>query len=375
MDKPLSYIEISKENLIHNFQEFKKLVGTKIAISAVIKGNAYGHGQKEITEILEPYVDFFQVDDIEELTIVKTQTKKPTLVLGYVAKGEIRRALKLGSILAVYDIGHLEIINQEAAKLGIKTDVHVKIDANLGRQGILLENLKHFLIQAKRFENIQISGIYTHFANIEDTTDSSHALLQISTFRKALDICDELGLKNIKKHLSATSGVLFNKKLLNNEIVRLGIGLYGMWPSLELEHKNGNSINLRPVIRWISHVAQIKVLPKDYTVGYGLTYRTISPTKIAIVPQGYSDGYDRGLSNCGEVLIQGKRCPVIGRVAMNMFAVNVSKIKNIEPEDEVVLLGKQGDDAITAEEIAKKIGTINYEVVTRITPLLSRIVV
>lgn len=154
----------------------------------------------------------------------------------------------------------------------------------------------------------------------------------------------------------------------------IGIGMYGLWPSEDLRVQHKDRIELKPVMRWVSHIAQIKTLPTGYTIGYGLTYTTDRPTKIAVIPQGYSDGYDRGLSNRGEVLIHGQRCQILGRVAMNMFVVDVSHLDTVSVEDEVVLLGSQGNDSITAEELAERIDTINYEIVARISPFLNRVV-
>jgi alanine racemase len=181
--------------------------------------------------------------------------------------------------------------------------------------------------------------------------------------------------------MSASSGIMaWEKNAGKSALVRPGISLYGMWPSNDLKNKfdppaGGVNFKLKPVMRWVTHVAQIKTVPEGYSIGYGLTHITKRVTKIAVIPQGYSDGYDRGLSSQGEVLIQGMRCPILGRVAMNMFVVDVTHLDNIEAEEEVVLLGNQKDEQITAEEIAEKLGTINYEITTRVLALLPRIII
>ncbi|HLD21769.1 MAG TPA: alanine racemase [Patescibacteria group bacterium] len=376
MPEPLSHIEISKKNLIANVRAIRGFIGRDVSLAAVIKANAYGHGQNEVASVLEPYVDYFQVDDVEELRLLRTVTQKPTFVFGYVAKNELEESLRLNAILNIYDLERLRKVSTIARKLNITPTVHIKIDACLGRQGLLIEEVSAFLKQIKKITNVHIGGVYSHFANIEDTTDNSHALKQIETFKKAVVLFQEAGFSHIQTHISATSGILvYEKKHLQNPIVRFGIGTYGMWPSEGLQKKFHRTLALRPVMRWVSHIAQIKTVPKGYTIGYGLTYQTKRLAQIAVIPQGYSDGYDRGLSNCGKVLIGGKRCRVLGRVAMNMFVVDVSKVKNARVEDEVVLLGTQGQETITAEELAKKIDTINYEITTRISPLLPRRIV
>jgi alanine racemase len=294
-----------------------------------------------------------------------------------VAKDELAEAVELNGILAVYDKERCQILNEIGEERNRKIKVHIKIDASLGRQGILKEDADDFAKYLKTLESLEVVGIYAHFANIEDTTDFSHAQKQINSFGEVLEIFKKNGFENIKKHISASSGILvYEKNEGKSDLVRLGISQFGMWPSEELKRGyEKESFKLKPILRWVTHIAQIKILPKDYSIGYGLTYVTKKPTKIAVIPQGYSDGYDRGFSNCGEVLIGGKRCPVLGRVAMNMFVVDVTQLENVQNEDEVVLLGRQSNEEITAEELAEKIGTINYEITTRISPLLPRIII
>jgi len=372
---PLSYVEISKENLINNINQFRNLVAKETKISGVIKSNAYGHGDKEVVKILNNCVDYFQVDSVIELERIRKITKKQVFVFGYVSKNDLERAIKLGCILGVFDFEHLLLVNDTARRLNKKQKVHLSFDSFLGREGFMLHEIEHILPEIKKIKNIIIDGVYSHFANIEDTANFSHAQKQIDEYQKICNLFKKNGFKNIKTHISATSGVLaYEQNYGLNNIVRIGIGLYGMWPSEYLEKIWCKKIILKPVLRFISHIAQIKYLPKGHPIGYGLTYTTNKKTKVAIIPVGYADGYDRGLSNIGEVLIGGTRCNVIGRVAMNMFVVDVNHLKNIKIEDEVVLLGKQGKLEISAEEIALKIDTINYEITTRISSLLPRIV-
>lgn len=372
----ISQITVNKENLLHNLNQLKKVLHKNVGTIAVIKANAYGHGQNEVAKVIEKHVDYFQVDDLAELSSLRKVTKKPILVFGYVKNDELEQAIKLGGILGIYDLKRAQILNEIGSKINKKIKLHIKVDAHLGRQGILLENLPDFLNDFKKLRNVKVTGVYSHFANIEDTSDFTHALKQIDTFQKAVMLFEKRGYKNFAKHMSSTSGVMVYDQFTNYfNLVRLGIGLYGLWPSEDLKNRFGETIELKPVMEWKTWVAQVKEVPKGFTIGYGLTYMTPIKKKIAVVPQGYSDGYDRLLSNTGEVLIKGKRCRVLGRVAMNMFMVDVTRIKDVKVEDEVVLLGKQGKEEITAEEIARKINTINYEVVSRVNPLLDRVVV
>jgi alanine racemase len=379
---PLAYVEISKANLIHNIKQFRRLIDVHTKISAVVKANAFGHGDLEVVKILNPYVDYFQVNSIEELARVRTISRKPVLVLGYIQKSELKRAIELGCIISIFDIEHAKALNVVAQKLDKKVKVHIAIDSHLGREGIMPIDLPNFLIEFKKLKNIICDGVYSHFANIEDTTDFSHGQKQIDTFKSVVEQFKNAGYKNIKNHISATSGILAYEKWKGiHDIARIGVGLYGMWPSVELEKIWKKKITLKPVLRYVTHVAQVKNLPKGHTVGYGLTYVAKSDIKIAVIPQGYADGLTRTLSNNGEVLIRGMRAPILGRVAMNMFVVNVTDIKGVKTEDEVVILGAQKGlpaarqgEVITAEEIARNMGTINYEVTTHLSPFLPRIV-
>lgn len=374
----ISSIEISKANLMHNVKTLRMLLSDEVRFIAVVKANAYGHGDTIVVPLLSSEVDGFQVDDVDELSRIRKLTNKPILVLGYVDNDECKRAIKLGCEMAVFSLQQAHHINTYAKKLGKKQKIHIAIDAYLGREGVMPHDAKETFIQLKKLKHLEVVGMYAHFANIEDTNNPVHAKKQMKVFDKVISVARAQGHTNIHTHISATSGVMVYEMKKKNKynIVRVGIGLYGLWPSIHIMSLYKNSLtSLAPVLSWKSHVAVVKNLPKGHTIGYGMTYTTTRETKIAVIPQGYSDGYDRGLSNKGSVLIREHRCRVLGRVAMNMFVVDVSHVPNITIRDEVVLLGQQGRDAITAEELAQKIGTIQYEIVARINPRLYRKVV
>ena len=381
-DLPLSYIEISKDNLIHNVKQFRNLIKPNTQIAAVIKANAYGHGDKEIAKILDSHVDYFQVDSIEEAERVRSVSGKPILIFGYLNEDGIKRAIKINTIISAFDLVHLLKINHISSLLKKKTKVHIPVDSYLGREGIMPGQIENFIVEAKKMKNVEIDGVYSHFANIEDTMNRTHSEKQIETYHKCVEAFRKNGYSNlpdgkagIKTHISATSGILVYEKGNDlHNIVRLGIGLYGLWPSDHLEYLNKRKIVLKPILRWVTHVAQVKILPPNHPIGYGLTYITKKSTKIAVIPQGYADGLNRLLSNNGEFLIKGKKAKILGRVAMNMTVVDVSNIKDVVAGDEVVIIGNQGKSKISVEEVAQKIGTINYEVTTKLNPFLPRII-
>ncbi len=373
---PLSYVELSRKNLEHNLKSLRSITkpGTKLAFA--IKGNAYGHGQNEIAKMAEKHCDYFIVNSLEELRLLRVVSKKHTFVLGYVASDLIASAIELGCILSVFSKQQFAEIEKAAKKMKKIQEVHIAVDALLGREGFLESELSDFLCEAIQSKCIRITGIYAHFANIEDTNNFTHAERQIAAYDNMLAIAKNAGCVNLHTHISATSGILaYEKGDGIHAVVRTGIGAYGLWPSEHLQYAYKKKLQLAPVLSWKTHVAQVKILPSDRTIGYGLTYTTRKKTTIALVPQGYADGYSRTLSNKGQVLIGGKKCPVIGRVSMNMFVVDVSKIGHVMEGDEVVLLGSQGKQKVTAEELGELSGTINYEVTTRISSLLPRVVV
>lgn len=376
MDLPLSYIELSKSNLVNNIKQLKKVAKKGTEFSVAIKGNAYGHGQNEIVKILEPHVDYFQVDSIEELRLLRKISKKKTFVFGYVQKSDIKEIMKLECILSIFSIDQMLKISSVAKSFKKVQEVHIPVDAYLGREGFQLSELENLFTEIKKNKYIKVTGMYAHFANIEDTNDFSHAYKQIKCYEKALKLANDFNFSDIKTHMSATSGLLVYEKAKGiNNIIRLGIGVYGLWPSEHIKSTYKSTLELKPVLSLKTKVAQIKSLKKGDSVGYGLTYVAKNDTKIALIPLGYADGFDRGFSNNGEVLIGGTKCKILGRVMMNMFVVDVSHLKNILNEDEVVIIGKQGYLQISVEDLATHINTINYEITTRISPLLPKVVV
>jgi alanine racemase len=221
-----------------------------------------------------------------------------------------------------------------------------------------------------------VEGAYTHFANIEDTLDPSFAAAQRERFRQGIDILRGAGLQPLVAHAAATAGALLYDQS-EFSMTRIGIGLYGIWPSRETQlaaRERGLRIALTPVLTWKTRVAQIKTVEAGEYVGYGLTFQAPRSMRVAVLPVGYYDGFDRKLSNSGRVLVNGVFAPVIGRVAMNMIMLDVTEA-NVRPDDEVVLIGRQGNAEIRAEELAEKCGTIAYEVLSRINPLIPRVAV
>lgn len=358
-----SQVLISKPALLHNLRAYRRAIGD-VSVMAVVKSNAYGHGMVEVAKAVEKDTDWFGVaSGSEALELRQVGIKKPILVLSFYENGEIIDLIKKRASLAVYDLRQAKLISTAAKKLKKIANIHLKVDTGTSRLGIMPADVANFVDKLVRLPNLKIEGVFSHFAASEENLEFTRK--QDILFNTIIEELEWRGLSLIK-HIACTAAGLVSPGS-NHDMVRLGIGLYGLWPSAVAKQKAG--FELKPALSWQTKIIQIKDLPKGAYVGYGITYQTKRPIKLAVLPIGYYDGYDRKLGNTGEVLIGGKRCKVLGRVCMNLIMVDVADVKNVKVGDRAELLGKE----ITADELAKKIGTINYEVVTRINPLIPRI--
>jgi alanine racemase len=373
----LIWVELDAKAPEHNLGQIKKTVSRNVLICAVIKANGYGHGMEQMTGLL-PSADWFGVATLDEaLTLRSNGIKKPVLVLGYVPLKRLHEALEFDIRLTVFnretidELGWLALPDNPAR-------VHLKIETGTGRQGVLLEELPEFVDAITSAGSVRLEGVSTHFANIEDTLNHQYSENQLAVFRGAVESLREMGQQPPIMHAACTAaGILFPSTHFS--MVRTGIGLYGLWPSRETYISARMACAdiplLKPVLSWKTRIAQIKTLPEGSYIGYGCTFRTTRTTRVAVLPVGYADGYDRNLGNIAYVLINGKRAPVVGRVCMNITMIDITDIPDVRLENEVVLLGEWGEECITAETMASWAGTINYEIVARISPHLSRRVV
>jgi alanine racemase len=373
-------VEISRSALVHNIREFRRIVGRRRLFLAVVKANAYGHGLVETSAIaVAEGVDWLGVNSVEEgVALRDAGIGVPVLVLGYAPLGVLEEAAARDLRLTVYNRETVRRLAALAARSGRTVRLHVKVETGTWRQGVVPKDLAAFVRDIRKHQGLVVEGLSSHFANIEDTTKHDYPRLQLDCYRTACRELEAAGLSVPMKHMSCTaSTILFPEPEFN--LARVGIGLYGLWPSKEtylsavLEKKEPPS--LRPVLSWKARVAQIKKVPSGAFIGYGCTYRTTRPTVLAVIPVGYYDGYDRRLSNAAHVLIKGRRAPVRGRVAMDFFMADVTDIPGVKLEDEATLLGADGRERIAAEDLAALAGTIGYEILARINPLIPRVVV
>jgi alanine racemase len=374
----LVWIELDREAPDHNLRELRKGLGKGTILCAVVKANAYGHGVKQVVPLFRS-ADWFAVNSLEEgIELRELAERRPILVLGHVPLADLGEAVRHSLDLTVYNRETLEALARLDLPGNAPARLHLKVETGTGRQGILPEQVEGFVEQLQAVPEAGLVGLSTHFANIEDTLNHDYAQSQLDRFQQTLKILDGLKMRPEFVHTAATAAaILFDKTHFN--LVRAGIGIYGLWPSREtylstlLGHRTVP--DLRPVLTWKTRIVQIKNLPEGSYIGYGCTYRATRPIRVGVLPVGYADGYDRKLGNAAYVLIRGKRAPVIGRICMNLTMVDISDIPLAGLEEEAVLLGSDGEERISAETMAEWAGTINYEIVTRISPLLPRKVV
>ena len=376
----LVWVELERGAPDHNLTELRRCAAPGVKMCAVVKSNAYGHGVARMVELLAS-ADWFGVNCLEEgLEIRALGEKRPVLVLGHVPLSALGEAVAHDLDLTLYNLESLEALawlDRERRK-GRPIRVHLKVETGTGRQGVLAEEIEGFARKLRGLADAELVGVSTHFANIEDTLNHGYAERQIAQFRHAREILQSLGFDPPLVHTACTAALILFPET-HHALVRAGIGVYGLWPSREtylsalLGHRPVPA--LKPVLSWKTRIAQLKCLPEGSFVGYGCTFRTTRATRVAVLPVGYADGYDRALGNTAHVLVHGKRAALIGRVSMNMCVADVTDIPQARLEDEVVLLGSSGEEKISAETLATWAGTINYEVVTRISPLLERRVV
>lgn len=377
-----TWVEVSREALTHNIKQIKSRLNEGVLLCACVKSNAYGHGLIETSKIfLEAGADWLSVNALYEAEALRAAgITAPIYVMGYTLSSDLEKAFGLDVRLVVYNKETVAGLGEIAGRLGKSIKLHIKIETGNNRQGVLADDVVDFANYIKSFKGLEIEGLATHFANIEDTTDHSFAFGQVEKFKKTIDDLEKVGIKIPVKHCANSAAAILYPEL-NFDMVRVGISTYGMWPSTEtfVSYKNmqKNGFELKPALTWKSVVAQVKVVPKGEFIGYGCTCRTTRDIKMAVVPVGYYDGYDRSLSNNTYALIHGQRAKILGRVCMNIFMVDVTDIPEVKIEDEVVLLGTQAfggvTDTISAEQFASFAGTINYEVTTRINERIPRV--
>jgi len=377
---PLNWIELSRSAFRKNLSVLGKLAGS-CQVAVCVKANAYGHGLAAIIGMLTdaPGIGYISVHSLDEAqTAREAGWEGKVLILGATPPQQSAALFEYDLEPMVFDRSTLIRLGKMSEKLGVALKTHLKLETGTNRQGVTESELPALAEVYHRFRGLgRPYGAAMHFANIEDTTSHEYAEFQLRNFRRLVRRMASLKIKPRLLHAACSAAlILFDKT--HFDMVRPGIAAYGHWPSKEtyLSYRlQGRADDLfSPVLSWRTRITQLKQVPADSFIGYGCTYRTTAPTRLAVLPIGYADGYDRKLSNLAYVLIRGRRAPVRGRVCMNLTMVDVTDIKGVRMGDEVTLIGRDGNETLTAEQLAAWAGTINYEILARLSPLIPRIV-
>lgn len=377
-----TWIELSEAAYRKNLAFVRRRVGPEVELAAVVKSNAYGHGWREIAGLAMRHgADSFCVHSLDEaLALRGAGFRQDVAILGHVPLARLEEAVAEQFRLILYNLESARQLAAITARRGDSVRVHLKIETGTYRQGLDEDELGAMLDFLATEPRLLLEGCATHFANIEDTTDHSYAEQQLARFESALQRIAAAGFRLNKRHAACSAAILLFPET-HFDLVRLGISQYGFFSSRETllsyqnRHGRGDDAALHPVLTWKARISQVKWVPPEALIGYGGTYQTSRRTRLAILPIGYADGYDRALSNQGYVLVRGRRAPIRGRICMNLTMVDVTDIDGVALEDEVVLLGRQGQQEITAHHLAVLAGSIPYEIVSRLAEHLPRLVV
>ena len=369
-DSPI-FAEIDVDAFRFNFEGIRNLLKAGTGIIAVVKADAYGHGAGQIAaEAVKLGASFLAVARLNEaLALRDAGIDAPVILFGDYNTEKTALYIDQRIRPSVNSIKDAEKFSEKASALGKSLTVHVKVDTGMGRLGLNGDSsaAAESILQTMNLPFINVEGVYSHFAN-SDSKDKSHAMKQLTLFKEVKNRLSDKVSSMPLFHI-ANSAAIMEMPEAHLDLVRPGIILYGLYPSKEV---NRTSLELKPVMSLKSRISYLKQADAGFSVSYGSTYKTTKKTLIATVPAGYADGYSRLLSSKGEMLVRGRRAPVIGRICMDLTMLDVTGIPGVSPGDEVVLMGYQESEELHADEIALKTDTINYEIVSAITSRVTR---
>lgn len=366
-----AWMEIDIAALQHNYALMRKLAG--VPVMAVVKADAYGHGAVPVALALaEAGATRFAVATAEELAELRSAgIACPILVLGFVAKRDYPQLLYDDGLTAVYSMEQAEVLSHEASRSCCVANIHIKIDSGMSRIGFpCTEEAAEEIAQISRMPSIRICGVFSHFA-CADELDCAYNEQQLRAFQQMVALCQSKGVEFPLVHMGNSAAIL-QLPQARFDMMRAGIALYGAYPDAAMASMN---LGLKPVMSVKARIVRIQSIAPGIGVSYGCTWVAKEPSVIATLPLGYADGVPRLLSNCGHVLIGGKRAPIVGRVCMDQFMVDITAIakeQKVEVNDEAVFLGRQGDEEIGIDEIAAHAQTVNYEILCHLGHRLPR---
>ena len=365
------WAEISLSAIGHNIEEVRKRLAPGVRLLAVIKADAYGHGAVRVGKYLEDRVNYFAVATLEEAVELRENgIRLPILILGYTSPSQYEDLVAFDITQTIYSRETAELLNREAANQGKKAGIHIALDTGMTRIGFQVTEEDADVIAAiGRLPHLKMEGLFTHFA-CADQKDKTYCSGQLEKFNRMVRMLEERKVEIPLKHVCNSAGIMeFDD--FRYDMVRSGIVTYGLYPSEEVRKER---LDLIPALEWKSRVIHVKEVGNGLGVSYGATYVTHEGrTRIATVSAGYADGYPRALSSKGRVLIHGQYAPILGRVCMDQFMVDVSGIPDVRVEDVVTLVGRDGENSISIEEIADPAARFNYEMACGISRRVTRV--
>lgn len=361
--------EIDLDAVEYNYNSVREKVGNDVKILGVIKADAYGHGAVEIGRLLDGKCDFFGVACIEEaLELKKAGIKIPVLILGYVFPKDYEKVVQYDIRIPIFSYESAFELSKEAKKQNKKVPFHFCVDTGMSRIGFQVnEESADECKKICQLENIYPEGIFSHFATA-DEKDLTKALAQRDRFKAFIKMLEDRDIDIEIKHINNSAGIMNFDEYF--DMCRMGIITYGLYPSNEVDT---SLLSIKPVMKWTACITHIKNLEPDREISYGGTFKTESTRKIATVPVGYADGYPRCLSNLGKVIVNGQFAPIVGRVCMDQFMIDVTDIDNVNVGTKVTLIGREGDACLSMEEVSELAHSFNYELPCRISRRVDRV--
>ncbi len=378
MPHPLIWAEVDLSAIAHNVKELRRLIGDQVQLMVAVKANAYGHGAVEVARTaLASGADQLGVARLEEgIALRQAGINAPILVMGYTTAENAPRMMENRLMPTLYALENAREFSKAAVAANATIAFHIKVDSGMGRLGVPCDALQldlavrpvEEITAITQLPGLDFQGLFTHFAT-SDHSDKAFANRQFSRFQALVEDLEAAGIEVPIKH-AANSGAIIDLPETHLDMVRAGISLYGLNPSHEVDL---SKIDLRPALTLKARIIHLKTVPAGTRISYGGTWTSPTATTIATIPVGYGDGYSRLLSNQGQMLVNGKRAPVVGRVCMDLTMLDVGHIDGVKAGDEAVLIGKQGEEEISADEMADLLGTINYEIVTQLMARVERV--
>ncbi|MBR5561980.1 MAG: alanine racemase [Clostridia bacterium] len=364
-----SFVRVDLSAIRKNFDALKGIIRPETKTMAIVKANAYGHGSVRVAKELEGSADYFAVAALEEaMELRENGIKTPILILAYTSPSQYEELINNNIATTIYSLDDAKLLSQTAEKLGKKAVIHVGVDTGMGRIGFSDTEESVGIIEIiSKLPFIEIEGIFTHFA-CADVSDKASALSQKKRFDSFLSILESRNIIIPIKHASNSAAIIDLD--CNYDMVRMGISLYGLYPSDEVM---AEKVSLTPAMEVVSHVIHIKDVEPGVGISYGHTYVTAEKRRIATVCIGYADGFNRAFSNKGYVLINGKKAPITGRVCMDQIMVDVTDIDDVRVGDDAIIMGESHGATITAEELGAMCGSFNYEVICTFMPRVTRV--